>query len=196
LAIAALRIIDVDCEQTEVYTAGPGLYLTPAGFEPRGHSTTELILRSAEGTGTHTLYRILESPLPQVSSEEIELNGPVTLIGYALQEQDAAVALDTFWRVTEVPTRPLSLMAHLISPDGSAVAVGDGLGFSIDQWRPGDRFIQSHILAPSEISPTGHYEIRVGAYWLDTMERMHLKDSPGQDSITLITLNSEGPDDK
>jgi len=196
LAKAAIRIIDVNCDQTQVYSAGPGLYLTPAGLEPKGDSTIELTLKNAEGMPTHTLYRILESPLPQVSSEEIELNGPVTLIGYALQEQDAAVALDTFWRVTEVPTRPLSLMAHLVSTDSSAVAVGDGLGFSVDQWLPGDTLVQSHILAPGETSPSGPYEIRVGAYWLDTMERMHLKESPDQDSIALATLNFEGPDEQ
>ena len=83
-------------------------------------------------------------------------------------------------------------MAHLISLDNSAVAVGDGLGFPIDQWRPGDMIIQSHTLAPSDASPSGRYEIQIGAYWLDTMERMHLKDNPDQDSIALITLSFEG----
>ena len=196
LALAAIRIIDVTCDQTQVYTAGPGLYLTPAGLEPRGRNTTELTLRSAEGAPTQMLYRVLESPLPQTSSEEIELNGPVTLIGYTLQEQNAVVALDTFWRVTEVPTRPLSLMAHLVSLGSSAVAVGDGLGFSVDQWRPGDTIIQSHTLALAETSPAGPYEIQVGAYWLDTMERMLLKDNPEQDSIALVTVSFEGPDDR
>ncbi len=196
LGMAAIRIIDVNCDQTQVHTAGQGLYLTPAGPEPGGRSTIELTLKSAEGAPTHMLYQVVESPQPQTSSEEIELNGPVTLIGYTLQEQNAAVALDTFWRVTEAPTRPLSLMAHLISPGNSAVAVGDGLGFSVDQWRPGDTIIQSHTLAPAETSPAGPYEIQVGAYWLDTMERMHLKDLPDQDSITLVALSFEGPDEK
>jgi len=196
LGTAAIRIINVNCDQTQVYPAGPGLYLTPAGVEPKGPNTTEVIFKNAGGLRTQVLYRVLSSPLPQTSSEEIELNGPVTLIGYTLQEQDAAVALDAFWRVTEVPTRPLSLMAHLVSLDSSAVAVGDSLGFSIDQWRLGDIVIQSHILAFSEESPVGSYEISVGAYWLDTLERMSLKGNPGQDSVALVTLNFEGPDDK
>jgi len=196
LGTAAIRIINVNCDQTQVYVAGPGLYLTPADLEPEGHHTTEVILKNAEGTRTQVLYRVLEPPLPQTSSEEIELNGPLTLIGYTLQEQNAVVALDTRWRVTEVPTRPLSLMAHLVSLDSPAVAVGDGLGFSIDQWRPGDIIIQSHTLAFAEESPVGPYEIRVGAYWLDTLERMPLKSDPGQDSIGLATLNFEGPDDQ
>jgi len=196
LATAAIRIIDINCDQTQVYTAGPGLYLTPSGLEPKGHRATEVILRNAEGTRTQTLYRVLESPLPQTSSEEIDLDGPVTFTGYTLQQQNAVVALDTFWRVTEVPTRPLSLMAHLVSLDSSAVAVGDGLGFSIDQWHPGDTIIQSHILTFADESPVGLCEIRVGAYWLDIVERMPLRGTPGQDSIALATLNFEGPDDK
>jgi len=196
LATAAIRIIDINCDQTQVYTAGPGLYLTPRGLEPKGHYATEVILRNAEGKRTQTLYRVLESPLPQTSSEEIDLDGPVTFTGYTLQQQNAVVALDTFWRVTEVPTRPLSLMAHLVSLDSSAVAVGDGLGFSIDQWHPGDTIIQSHILTFAEESPVGLCEIRVGAYWLDIVERMPLRGNPGQDSIALATLNFEGPDDK
>lgn len=194
--IAAIRIITVDCDQTQVYASGPGLYLTPAGLEPKGHSTTELVLDSAEGTPTQTLHRVLESPLPQTSSQEIQLNGPLTLLGYTLSDQVRAATLDTFWYVTETPTRPLSLMAHLVSLDSSVVAVGDGLGLSIDQWRPGDTIIQSHTLALTRTSPAGPHEIQVGAYWLDTMERMHLRDNPGQDTISLVTLNFEGPDDK
>ena len=52
---------------------------------------------------------------------------------------------------------PLSLQAHLNGPDGT-VEVADGLGFTSDQWRPGDWFIQRHLFAtPGDTLNTGLY---------------------------------------
>jgi len=59
-------------------------------------------------------------------------------------------------------------MAHLIAPDGTTVAVGDGMGHPLDQWHPGDIIVQQHHFPrPDKIG----YTFRIGGYWLDTLER-------------------------
>jgi len=97
--------------------------------------------------------------------------GPLTFLGYDLQDQSAAIELRTYWRADEAPARPLSLMAHLLAADGTVVSVGDGLGVPIQTWRPGDVIVQRHHLDVSQISIPGPYWVQTGAYWLDTMER-------------------------
>jgi hypothetical protein len=62
-------------------------------------------------------------------------------------------------------------MAHLLSPDKTAIAVGDGLGLPTEEWQPGDVIVQRHRLLVPEGTATGDYPIQTGVYWLDTTER-------------------------
>ena len=89
----------------------------------------------------------------------------------------------TYWRVLARPSRPLSLMLHLSTTDGAAVAVGDGLGVPIDQWQPGDVIVQRHTLNVPVDAPVGQYELRSGAYWLDTGARL----MAGEDDAVVLT---------
>ncbi|OQY16830.1 MAG: hypothetical protein B6I35_15385 [Anaerolineaceae bacterium 4572_32.2] len=101
----------------------------------------------------------------------IDTNGPLSFLGYTIRQRAAETELDTYWQVTNVPTRPLSIMAHLVTTDGIAVAVGDGLGVPIETWRPGDVIVQRHHLDTSQSDISGPYWLQTGGYWLDTMER-------------------------
>ena len=79
--------------------------------------------------------------------------GPAELRSYAA----AGAEWLTLWRVLEATATPLSVQAHL-STGGDPPQVADGLGFSSDQWRPGDWFIQRHVFAtPGETLATGLY---------------------------------------
>ena len=53
---------------------------------------------------------------------------------------------------------PLSVQAHLYAGEGTP-QVADGLGFTSDQWRPGDWFAQLHVFtAPGVALETGLYD--------------------------------------
>jgi 4-amino-4-deoxy-L-arabinose transferase-like glycosyltransferase len=116
-------------------------------------------------------------PLDRAVAEGTEVQaplgttGPLTLLGYEIETPSDVVELRTYWRVDEVPARPLSLMAHLLDIDGSVVAVGDGLGVPIEVWQPGDTIVQRHHLDIPQDGVSGPYWLQTGAYWLDTMER-------------------------
>jgi hypothetical protein len=122
-------------------------------------------------------------------AEGVTLDGPLAFLGHqadttAVHPGDV-VELWAFWQVNEIPARPLSLMAHLVGPDGVPVAVGDGLGLSVDQWRAGDLIVQRHRLPLPEGTAAGEYRLQTGAYWLDTMERwpVHLGDGSVSDHL-------------
>ena len=101
------------------------------------------------------------------------------------------ILLWTFWEVEDVPNRPLSLMAHLVEPDGVLVAEDDGMGVPIEYWQEGDVVVQRHSLKVPAEAVEGGYLLQTGAYWLDTMERWAVCDRDGvpSDQIILTTVS-------
>jgi hypothetical protein len=174
----------------------------------------EVQLRDKQGRITHTLYRVTDShPAPTHPITHLVTSGPLDFLGHTLylHADDAThlvtlsaakgplqpgdtLELYTFWRITAVPGRPLSLMAHLIGPDGTAAAVGDGLGYPIEQWQPGDLIIQRHTLTVPPSAVPGAYTLLSGAYWLDTLERWAFRapplidEAPSPESVTQETI--------
>jgi hypothetical protein len=187
-----LRLVFYDCAQSQVYLAGnEGRYLLPPEADWPAGATLELEARDPDGS---TLYRILragERPTPEKVTGVARLDGPLSFLGYQLGQVQVhpgqEVTLQTFWQVTQVPERPLSLMAHLIGADGTPIAVGDGLGVPIVGWQPGDIIVQRHALLVPQGIPPGLYAIQTGAYWLDTLERwpVHLDDGTTSDRLLL-----------
>jgi len=117
-------------------------------------------------------------PLDRVVAEgkvvkaPLDTAGPPAFLGYGIQREPGAVELETYWRVVAPPSRPLSLMAHLLTEDGAAISVGDGLGVPIEMWQPDDVIVQRHHLELPQGDASDAYWVESGAYWLDTMERL------------------------
>jgi hypothetical protein len=80
--------------------------------------------------------------------------------------------VQTWWRIEERPTQLLSLMAHVLHPEGPVIAVGDGLGVSVDHWLPGSLLIQRHSLTIPAGTPPGLYSLHTGVYTYPEMERL------------------------
>ena len=116
--------------------------------------------------------------------------GGLTFLGHTMGQRPArageTVEVWTYWRVEELPERPLSLMLHLIGPGGAPVVVGDGLGAPVEGWQVGDVIVQRHRLPLPPDAPAGDSELYAGAYWLDTMERWPVETS--DDRIALLPL--------
>ncbi|HEY89072.1 MAG TPA: hypothetical protein G4N98_04970, partial [Thermoflexia bacterium] len=120
-------------------------------------------------------------------------DGPLDFLGYESSAAEIApgaqLELRTWWQVKRVPSRPLSLLAHLSGADGVPIANGDGLGVPRDQGQPGDVLVQLHTLPiPPDAAP-GDYTLRTGAYWLDSMERWSWNNSNDQIQLPIITIN-------
>ena len=205
-----LRRLTFDCEQTWVVPPAAGWYARAIPPEDRLRwprrserfawlpAWTASLDRSAlhlsyvqPQAGTLPPFAIWQrddAPIHPPHPQTATLDGTLALLGYAASSNvrpGQTTEVLTFWRVLTPPARPLSLMLHLTASDGSVVAVGDGLGFPVDQWRTGDLIIQQHALALPDALPAGTYTILGGAYWLDDLS--HLR-SDGADAIALGLL--------
>jgi hypothetical protein len=125
---------------------------------------------------------------PPVAPPQVTLDETLAFLGYAVPDATRpGTTLDvlTYWRVLAQPVRPLSLMLHLVGVDSVPMAVGDGLGVPIDQWRAGDVLVQRHRLLIPEGTLPGNYQLQTGAYWLDTMERWTGTRGTGDEALFL-----------
>jgi hypothetical protein len=178
-----LRVVLFDCTQAWVYPAGegPSIFVLPPGMETPPGATLEVAARYADGRPFYNVHRS-EGALTPEQPVAVSVDGPLDLLGYRVNGHDYhpgdVIELWTFWRVREIPARPLSLMAHLTGADGIPVAVGDGLGVPVEQWQIGDVIVQRSRFRVTE-AMQGDYQLRTGAYWLDTLERWPMQDEEG-----------------
>ena len=202
-----LRRVYFDCTQGWLYPAGgdmPGWYVfyrdpvTETPFARSHLSPACLSYEQKRRSGTPP-FRVYEWPagarvpglsvhlvLPEGISSPVPLDGPLTFLGAAASRQADALEVETWWQVTAGPiTRPLSIMAHLLTDAGDVLGLADGLGVSPVMWQPGDVIVQRHRF-PLPQASVGLY-LRTGAYWLDTMERWPLARAP-EVNIMLISL--------
>ncbi|MGC9468134.1 MAG: phospholipid carrier-dependent glycosyltransferase [Anaerolineae bacterium] len=195
LGNASIRVIRPQCDQTLIYPAAeaPGLYVLPATMPPPSDGQPWVALRDQEGHTVSRAFRVdRSSVMPANPADGHRIEGPLSFVGHSAfittEGKNVAtstagdiadhvrpgshIRVQTYWEVTSVPARPLSLMAHLVSGGGDTVAVGDGLGFPIEQWQIGDLIVQDHVLTvPETLAPGTELTVQIGAYWLDTMER-------------------------
>ncbi len=164
------RHVVFDCAANWVFPDGgaPGWYILPPEVTPEwltdqlaGDGAPALVYshRANEFGPAYTVYywpgtvdpATLLGPPP--GDAPLLAGGPAELRGYVAGGAEWL----TLWRVNEATAAPLSVQAHLTTGDGPP-QVADGLGFSSDQWRPGDWFVQHHVFTtPGETLATGLY---------------------------------------
>lgn len=123
----------------------------------------------------------------------LSFDGPLTFLGVAVFPEEDIWEVETWWQVSDGPiTRPLSIMAHLLTPDGQVLGMADGMGVPPVEWKAGDVIAQRHRFArPPEGIPVW---LRTGVYWLDTMERWQIAGVPGADALfVLLAAGGESP---
>lgn len=190
-----MRVVTINCRQSWVYPAGGGEggYVMPPDVEPPPGAGLEARARYPDGRPSYNVYRADQVAAfgGRAAASNRSVDGPLAFMNSRVDQMGVypgnTVELWTFWQVKEIPNRPLSLMAHLVKPDGALIAAGDGLGVPIDQWRPGDVIVQRHRLSVPPETPPGRYSIQVGAYWLDTLERWPTRDENGSSDRLALT---------
>jgi len=121
----------------------------------------------------------------------LALDGPLIYLGsQTTLDNNAQLEIESWWQVIQGPiSRPLSIMAHLITNEGQLLEVADGLGVPPAAWQIGDIIIQRHRFTAHE----GELYLRTGAYWRDDGARWSLATDPDADAIFIPLSAPEIP---
>lgn len=115
------------------------------------------------------------------------VDGPLTFVGASVTERDVSVDVETWWRVVEGPiARNFSIAAHLLTAEGTMLAGADGLGVWPMVLQPGDVFVQRHSF-DSVLVEQARW-VRIGAYWLDTMEMWQVVEADATSADAMLYL--------
>ena len=114
----------------------------------------------------------------------------MTFLGYRVEQTDSVpggtLKVLTAWRVQATPPGDLAIFLHLLDGSGDPVAQGDALSALADTFRPGDVFVQQHIVALAQDVPAGKYRLTTGLY-VRGGDRLPL-DSGAGDTLILGTV--------
>ena len=207
----ALRLVTFDCTSAWLYPGGartPGWY---ALFRDTANDDDPFIQarlataslsyeqRRASALPPFAIYEQSSLPTPQPSTPASSVEvGHLSFLDAVFGSQGPwqvgqTVEMETWWRVDSLPARPLSILMHLVGPENTIVAIGDGLGVPIEQWQEGDVIVQRHSLELPADAPPGEYSPMTGVYWLDTLERWEIEGEaePVEDRLTLPSISVE-----
>jgi hypothetical protein len=210
-----LRRVYFDCSQSWWYPSSglPGWYVdSPGRSLDRAiwYSGAQTIFRArtADGKPRFEIAHVAHPALPtglttavrtvqgNAIAAPVKTTGPLTFEGYwlldnaTLVQPDSQVVVLTAWRVTTVPTQPVSIMAHLVDASGHLIANGDGLGVPPEVWQVGDQIIQTHRLSLPQDAGAETYRVETGTYTLTDLKRFTFTSSgePAGDRLVLTEI--------
>ena len=131
------------------------------------------------------------------SSAGIGVTYPITfenglaLAGYEIQppggsEPPGGLAVNTYWRMTDGIQPPVTNFVHLLNTEGNIVAQDDSFSAALRMLEPGDLIVQRHPLKSEQPLLPGIYQLAVGLYNPDTLNRF--KTTTGVDRLLLGTV--------
>lgn len=112
----------------------------------------------------------------------LTFNGTFTFMGARSHNTSGRIEVDSWWYVNKATgPRSASIMAHLLDGSGNMLENADGLGLETVVLREGDTFVQRHSF--SHNAGVQDLWLRLGVYWLDTLERWAVTGQPGNDAL-------------
>jgi hypothetical protein len=131
-----------------------------------------------------------------------ELGDEVAWVGYEMdqgKEPGETWSLKLYWQALSKMERDYTVFVHLIDKERQVLAQWDsqpgGGAYPTSLWDRGEIVRDEHELAFPEELPAGEYQIAVGMYLLETMQRLPIFDRDGthlpNDQVTLSVIISE-----
>ena len=176
------------------------------GYTPAGSYVFEIEAADGSNTPLHfgSLRIAATHPLPKATQAPVALSvffaDGIELLGYGLT--DAAgqpvsevrpgelLVLDLYWTPHQKTAYDYTVFAHLVGQSfnpatGGPVWAGHdsqplGGGYPTTQWFIDETVVDRHSLQVDAATPVGDYELEVGLYRLETMERLVVLDAEGQ----------------
>jgi hypothetical protein len=176
----------IDTIRQPVYFRGDWLAIVDSQMEQVWAKDNALIYRT----------RADRSPIPGQPEVAINatLNDTIELVGYTLEPTNppanSQLKLTLFWEsLSSLPT-DYTTFVHLRNRDGVTVAQRDAQpldgAYPTSRWQPGETVIDPIVLSLPADLPAGQYQLVVGMYQLDTLERLAVaNDTSGENAIFL-----------
>ena len=141
---------------------------------------------------------VIEKPV------HFELSDEVALVGYEMDEEKESgekLSLKLYWQALSEMDRDYTVFVHLTDSEGQVLAQWDsqprGGAYPTSLWDRGEVVKDEDELILPEDIPTGEYQIAVGMYLLETMQRLPIFDENGShlpnDQVILSVIISEEP---
>lgn len=130
------------------------------------------------------------SPRPAVRREYL-LGESIVLRGYDLDLTQCvpggSLSVRLYWFAAREVQDRYKVFTHLVGPDGQMIAQLDaepqGYALPTSEWRLGWRIVDDYQLHLPGDAPLGVYELSIGMYSVDSLERLGLTPLRGEDEI-------------
>jgi uncharacterized membrane protein len=141
------------------------------------------------------------SDRPALSPQAASFAEGIRLTGYristpeagGLADEDRQIDVMLQWQPDAAVTRDYTVFVHLVDADGQVVSQSDAqpgwvVPWPTHRWLPGQPILDSHqLLIPPQLPP-GRYQVRVGLYYWETLERLPLLDQAMQPIADYLEL--------
>jgi uncharacterized membrane protein len=130
-------------------------------------------------------YLTPDSAGAALSSVDVTFAGDIHLVGYRYRVSSDAISVVLAWQPGQPIARDYTVFVHLLTAEGVIVAQSDAqphwaATWPTSRWSPGEVVFDGHRLVLPPDAPAGPYELRVGLYHWQTLERLPVLDANGQ----------------
>ena len=132
-------------------------------------------------------------PIDKTFAEDIHLTD------YHMSKTNHQISVTLEWQTAVPISRDYTVFVHLVAPDGTIIAQADAqpswvVPWPTSYWTPDQPVLDSHQLQLPPNLPAGPYQVHVGLYYWETLERLPLLDEkmqPVSDHVVLGTIQVE-----
>jgi hypothetical protein len=173
----------------------PGIYVLRTGLYDPDTGEKLRVLDDEDSTALDSidLTRTRVRRAQPVNLSQATSLGPYTygeridLVGYRLEQATARPGnyfrLILYWYATREIEESYSVFVHLLDDDGQAIAQADGVPgngiYPTWAWLPGE-IVEDERLVPLDLdAPPGSYQLSVGLYELEDLQRLDVTDQHG-----------------
>jgi 4-amino-4-deoxy-L-arabinose transferase-like glycosyltransferase len=137
------------------------------------------------GTQRYALAAPPGAPWPNAT--DVNFDGRLALRGYTLAPRSvhpgATITLTLYWTALAPHLEPYTVFAHVAGPGDAVYANGDGVPVGglapTPLWKPGEIISDTHLLRLAPDTPPGQYDVELGWYHSDTLERLLILEANG-----------------
>jgi hypothetical protein len=160
-------------------------------FYPGGRIVKQGAIRT--GTPFYQVFQVPAASVPQVIPDhivDVSWAGQLGLVGYDIDKTayraGENILLTLYWQSRSPTDIAYTAFTHLLGPThpdtNSPVWAGDDhepgrASYPTSAWQVGEVILDEYVLTIPPTAPAGHYDLEVGFYQLQTMQRLHIADA-------------------